>query len=286
MANITPQMVKSLREKTGAGMSDCQKALKECDGDMEAAVDFLRKKGAASAAKRADRESKEGAIVVRTSNDNKTAIIAEVNSETDFVAKNEGFVNYTITVGNAMLGSDAESVDDLMKVAIDGLSMLDHHNGILAKYGEKIEVRRVKRLKTTGSFDTYIHFNKSTGVIVEINCSNLTEKAKELLHDITLQVFSMKAEYIDKSEVTAEKLEKEREIYLAQALEEGKKPEIAEKMAVGRIEKYFKEFCLMQQEFFKDSKKTIADVVAEISGECGCDAKILSFTRWTLGDML
>ncbi|MDR0926603.1 MAG: translation elongation factor Ts [Ignavibacteria bacterium] len=283
MSNITPQMVKSLREKTGAGMADCKKALEENSGEMESAIEYLRKKGAASAAKRAEREAKEGSIIARTSLDGKRAILAEVNSETDFVAKNEGFVNYVKQIGEALITSEATTTEELMKCSVGGVAVENLHNDILAKFSEKIEIRRIKRLSTIGYIESYIHLGGKLAVLVEVSCDKLTDNGKSLLRDIAMQIAAMNPLHIDKSVVTQETLEKEKEIEIEKAIAEGKKPEIAERIATGKIEKYFEDFCLMQQAFVKDGKKIVSDVVAEIGKECGCDLKILSFTRWTLG---
>jgi len=283
MSNITPQMVKELRNKTGAGMSDCKKALEENSGNMEEAITYLRKKGAATAEKRSDREAKEGVIVARTSKDGKTAIIAEINTETDFVAKNAEFVEYTKNVGEALITSNANTVEELMKVNLNGTTVENLHNDVLAKFSERIEIRRIKRITSQGCIDSYVHLGGKLAVLVEANCDKLNEKGKSLLHDIAMQIAAMSPIHIDKSDVSQETLAKEKEIYVEQAIADGKKPELAERIATGKIEKYFEEFCLMQQSFVKESGKTVADIVAEMGKDCGCDLKILSFIRYTRG---
>ncbi len=283
MANITPQMVKTLRDKTGAGMADCKKALEENNGEIEAAIEFLRKKGAASAAKRADREAKEGAIIAKT--DGKKAVIVEVNSETDFVSKNAEFVEYANNVADALLTSDAKTLEELMQVKVGNNTVEQLHNDVLAKFSEKIEIRRFQSIKTEGHIESYIHLGNKLAVLIEASCGEMTDNAKDLLHDIAMQVAAMNPQYVDKSEVTAETLEKERQIYTEQAIAEGKKPEIAERIANGKIEKFFEDFCLMQQAFVKDPSKKVADVVKEIANECSCsDLKITRFLRYALGE--
>ena len=283
MSNITPQMVKTLREKTGAGMADCKKALEENNGNMDESIDYLRKKGAASAAKRAEREAKEGAIVARTSKDGKNAILVEINSETDFVAKNAGFVEYTQAAADALITSNVSTVEELMKISINGTTVENLHNDVLAKFSEKIEVRRIKRISSQGYIESYVHAGGKLAVLVEVSCDKMNEKGKILLRDIAMQIAAMNPIHVDKSDVSQETLAKEKEIYVEQAIAEGKKPEIAERIATGRIEKYYEDFCLMQQNFVKDGNKLVADVVAEIAKDCGCDLKVLSFVRYTLG---
>lgn len=285
MANITPQMVKTLRDKTGAGMADCKKALEENNGDLDLAIEYLRKKGAASAAKRADREAKEGAIISKTNG--KNAVVVEINSETDFVAKNAEFVEYANNVAEALLSSGANTLEDLMKVKVGANTVEQLHNDVLAKFSEKIEIRRFKHLSTTkGYIDSYTHFSNKLAVLVEVTCDKMTENGKNLLHDVAMQVAAMNPLYVDKSVVTQDTLEKEKQIYIEQAIAEGKKPEIAERVATGRIEKYFEDFCLLQQSFIKESSKKVSDIIKEIATDCGCgdDFKVVGFIRYALGE--
>lgn len=282
MSNITPQMVKTLREKTGAGMADCKKALEENNGNLDAAIEYLRKKGAASAAKRADREAKEGAIIARSSGNK--AVVVEINSETDFVAKNAEFIGYAEKVADALLANNIANLDELMQSKSGNNTIEQLHNDVLAKFSEKIEVRRFKTLTTEGYIESYIHAGNKLAVLVEASCAKLNDAAKALLRDIAMQIAAMNPIYIDKSQVSQETLEKEKEIYVANAVAEGKKPEIAERIATGKIEKYYDDFCLMQQTFVKDGNKTIADVVKEIGSMCGCDIKINNFIRYALGE--
>jgi len=286
MSNITPQMVKTLREKTGAGMADCKKALEENNGNMDEAIDFLRKKGAASAAKRAEREAKEGAIVARTSADGKKAILVEINSETDFVAKNAEFVKYTQDVAEALINSDANTVEELFKVSVNGNVVENLHNDVLAKFSEKIEIRRIKRIVSQGYIESYIHAGSKLAVLVEVSCDKdkINPTGKTLLRDIAMQIAAMNPLHIDKSEVSTETLAKEKEIYIEQAIADGKKPEIAERIATGRIEKYYEDFCLLQQNFVKDSSKVVADILAEIVKNSSSELKIVSFVRYALGE--
>ncbi len=284
MANITPQMVKELREKTGAGMGDCKKALEATAGDMAAAIDELRKKGAASAAKRSDRSANEGLIVAKTTDDGKNAVIVEVNCETDFVGRNQEFVDYGETIADALLKNDATGVDALMKLKYGNDTIEGIHNGILAKFAEKIEVRRFEKLSTNGFIAAYIHAGSKLAVLIELNLASPSEKAKTLVRDIAMQIAAMNPSFVARENVTADVIEKEMAIYREQAMTEGKPQQIADKIAQGRLDKFYQDACLVEQVFVKDSKKTVKDVVAEITADAGQEAKILGFRRYFLGE--
>lgn len=286
MADITPQMVKDLREMTGAGMGDCKKALVDANGDMKEAIEILRKKGAASAAKRATKEAKEGIVITKTSDDYKKACIVEVNCETDFVARNEEFIKYVETVMNAYFDNDVEKVEDLMKVKVGDDTLEGLHNEILAKFSENIGIRRFEKFTIeNGYIVDYIHAGSKLAVLLEFEgATEINEKAKSLSRDIAMQVAAMNPRFVDRSYVNQETLDKEKEIYTQVAISEGKKPEIAEKIAQGKLDKFFSEFCLVEQAFVKEPNKVVADVVAEISKELGKDVKIKSFRRYFLGE--
>lgn len=283
MADITPQVVKSLRDKTGAGMADCKKALVESNGDMQAAIEFLRKKGAASAAKRADRTANEGVVVAKISDDAKIAVLVEVNCETDFVGKNAGFVGFAAQVADALFVNDPKNMDELMQVKIGNETVKDLFNDVLAKFSEKIELKRFKRLTTTGFFSAYNHANSKLGVIVEAACGNPNDAVKNAMHDVAMQVAAMNPQFVNRDAVDEARLNKEIEIYKELAINEGKKPEIAERVAQGRLEKFFQEQCLIEQAFVKDNTKTVNDYVKEQAG--GEDIKIVSFVRYLLGEV-
>ncbi len=280
MANITPQMVKDLRTKTGAGMADCKKALTETDADMTAAIEFLRKKGAASAAKRADKTASEGRIFVKTSDDMKKGVIVEVNCETDFVAMNDEFLKFVDIVGNTVMNGDYKSYDDLKNVEVEGATIEQHYNDILAKFSEKIEVRRFEKVTTEGSIITYLHSNGKLGVLLDITTPTLEGASLDSAKDITMQIAAMNPTFIDRSAVDQATIDKEIEIYRTQALESGKKEEIADRIAQGRVEKFYGESCLVEQTFVKDNKKVIADILKEM----GDDVKVTSFKRFALGE--
>lgn len=280
-------MVKELREMTGAGMGDCKKALVDSNGDFKEAVEILRKKGAATAAKRAAKAAKEGLIFTKTSDDYKKSVITEINCETDFVARNEQFIAYVETVRDAYFHNDnANTYDDIMQTKVNNDTIGGIHNEILAKFSENIRLRRFEKVFVdNGYIVDYMHAGNKLGVLVVFEgASEITETAKSLSRDIAMQIAAMNPRFIDRSQVNQDILNKEKEIYLQVALDEGKKPEIAEKIAQGKLDKFFTEFCLLEQTFVKDSNKVVADVVKEISKELGKEVKIKNFVRYYLGE--
>ncbi len=280
---VTPQMVKHLRDKTGAGMADCKKALDEASGDMDVAIDVLRKRGAASAAKRADRSANEGLIIAKVSTDGKNAAIVEINCETDFVARNEEFGGFASEVGDAVLNNNPQTAEEIMAINIGAKTLGDLHNEMLSKFSEKIGVKRFKHISTTGTVVEYIHAGNKLAVLVEVNAT-LNDKAKSMIRDIAMQIAAMNPMFIDRERVNDVAIKKEIEIYRDQAIQEGKKPEIAERVATGKLEKFYQEQCLVEQAFVKDSSKTINDVLNDVAAEIGSDVKILSFYRYFLGE--
>ncbi|MFN3780576.1 MAG: translation elongation factor Ts [Candidatus Kapaibacteriota bacterium] len=288
MAEITTKMVVQLREKTGAGMGDCKKALQEANGDFQLAIEILRKKGAASAEKRAGREAKEGIIAATVSSDNKIGAIVEVNCETDFVARNENFVNYAELVANTLLNNEVNTIEELLSCKVNGETLQDKHNEILAKFQENIRIRRIARIKTNGHISHYVHAGSKLGVLVIYDFDKpveLDEESKSSLRDIAMQVAAMNPMFIDKASVPEEVVQKEIEIYKEQAINEGKKPEIAEKIAQGRLSKFFIEQCLLEQTFIKDGNLSVRDVLSKVENTLGCKIKILQFVRYYLGEV-
>lgn len=279
---ITPQMVKELREKTGAGMADCKKALDETNGNMEEAIEFLRKKGAASIAKRADRSANEGLVLAKTSADGKSGSLVEVNCETDFVGRNEEFVGFANAIADGVLTTGATEGDNLWNHDIGGKTLGNLRDEILAKFSERIEMRRAEYFTSEGSLVGYNHAGNKLAVMLEMSHAAADDKASGLMRDISMQIAAMNPLYVDRTQVKTEALDKEIEIYKEQAVNEGKKPEIAERIAQGRVEKYYQENCLLEQSFVKDSGKTVADVVKEI----GADVKVIRFRRFFLGEQL
>jgi elongation factor Ts len=247
---------------------------------------FFAKKGAASAAKRADRVASEGIIATRLSEDRKLAAIVEVNCETDFVARNAEFESYVNKVADALLGNEINNVDELMKIQVNGDTIEGIHNEILAKFGEKIDIRRFERIKTEGSIATYNHAGNKLAVVIEVSAPNLNDTAFALLRDIAMQIAAMNPQFIDRNDVDQATLAKEKEIYVQQAIDSGKPADIADRIATGKLEKFYQEQCLVEQAFVKDANITVGDVVKEISNIVGSEVKILSFRRYLLGENL
>lgn len=278
---VTLDMVKSLREATGAGMADCKKALDEANGDMNGAIEYLRKRGAASAAKRIDRAANEGLIVTKTSPDNTAAAIVEINCETDFVARNEEFVQFVHTVAETVLTADPANEEALLATDIGGKKLGDLMNEMLAKFSERIVLKRYERLQSASGFIVdYIHTGNKLGVLLEFTTAPANDNDRALMRDIAMQIAAMSPRFIRRSDVDAATLTKEREIYTEQAIQQGKKPDIAQKIAEGRIEKFYQEFCLVEQTFVKDSGKTVSDVLKSI----GSGADVVRFRRFFLGE--
>ena len=280
---VTLDMVKNLREMTGAGMADCKKALDESNGDMDGAVEYLRKRGAASAAKRADRSTNEGLIVTKTSADGKTAAIVEINCETDFVARNDEFVHFVNTVVNTVLTVNPPSEEALLSTDVGGKKLGDLMNEMLAKFSERIIIKRYERLEaaSAGFIVDYIHTGNKLGVLLEFTSAPSGEATRAQMRDIAMQVAAMSPRFVRREEVDTKTLDKEKEIYMEQAIQQGKKPEIAQKIAEGRVEKFYQEFCLVEQTFVKDSGKSVAEVLKEI----GSGVDVTRFRRFFLGEV-
>ena len=272
MAQITAALVKELREITGAGMMDCKKALVECEGDKDKAIDYLREKGIAKAAKKAGRIASEG--VVAAASDGSTACIVEVNSETDFVAKNENFQNLVKKIAEHIVATKPADMDALNASELDGKTVAEVMTEAVASIGEKLSLRRFEVYTTEdGKLATYIHMGGKIGVIVE-----LSGGADELGKDVAMQIAAAKPQCIGRDDVDADALAHEREVLRKQALEEGKPEKIVEKMVDGRINKYYKEVCLVEQEFVKDSDKTIKDILGGV--------EVRRFARFEMGEGL
>ena len=275
---FTSKDVMELRKKTGAGVADCQKALKETNGDMEKAVDFLREKGIATAAKKASRIAAEG-IVYATIKGN-TGVLVEVNCETDFVAKGDQYKDFVASVADFVADNEVADIDQL--VALKN----DETIAATAKIGEKISIRRFAKYTTdNGVVESYIHMGGKVGVLVELVGCNC-DVAKEIAHDVALQIAAAKPLYLDPSEVPAEVLEHEKEILRAQALNEGKPANIVDRMVEGRVKKYYDEFCLLNQAFVKDPSLTIAKLIKSHTEKVGKEIAIKRFVRFEMGEGL
>ena len=283
---ISAQTVKELREKTGAGMADCKKALEEAGGEMEAAIEWLRKRGAASVAKRADRDANEGTVIVKTSADGKTAAIVEVNCETDFVARNEEFVAFANAICDAVVAKPVSPEEEIWATEVGGKSLANLRDEILAKFSEKIGLRRWERITTNGHITEYTHAGNRLGVLVEFDAPVTADAAKPMTRDVAMQVAAMQPMFVDRSKVDQATLAKELEIYKQAAIEEGKKEDIAERIAQGKLGKFYEEQVLIEQTFVKDPSKKISDVVAEIGKINGADVKVVNFVRFNLGDKI
>jgi elongation factor Ts len=280
MAEITALMVKDLRLKTGAGMADCKKALEENDGNPELAIEYLRKKGAAAAAKRGDRITNEGYIAAKAINNGSSVVLVGVTCETDFVARNQDFIDYVESVFEVMTKNSPATIEELFKLSLGNDTVEAAHNSILAKFSEKIDIAKFTNTSTTGSYTVYIHGGNKLAVILELS-TPLTEDFQVALgKDIAMQIAAMNPQYVDRSQVQTEVLDKEKEIFMEQAIAEGKKPEIAEKIAGGRVEKFYKENCLVEQSFVKDNTKSVTDVLNQIAP----GTKVLSFIRYAIGE--
>lgn len=223
MAEISASLVKELRDKTGAGMADCKKALVETEGDMALAIDVLRKKGAASAAKRADKEANEGVISAKITDDKKTAAIVEIVCETDFVARNAEFDAFVNSVADAVLANNAENLDEINALNIGDDTVHGKHSEILAKFSERIEIRRFAKWNTEGTIASYIHAGNKLGIMLDINVANINDESYALLRDIAMQVAAMNPQFVYSADVDKATLDKEFEIYKQQALDSGKK---------------------------------------------------------------
>ena len=283
---ITASMVKELREATNAGMMDCKKALKACDGDMDKAVDYLREKGLASAAKKANRMASEGLVGSYYCEKCNTAALVEVNCETDFVAKTDEFKNLVAEIAKQIVKTNPADVDALLASEYEGSTIADMITAKVATIGEKITVRRFVRYQAEhGMVDTYIHMGGKVGVIVELKCDEVSDAVKEVAHDVALQIAAaspVAPEYVRRSEVDPSHLEHEKEILIAQARNEGKPEKIIEKMVEGRIVKFYKEVCLLEQPFVKDGDISVQKMIdAKAKG-----ADVVRFTRYKMGEGL
>ena len=283
---ITAQLVKELRERTGAGMMDCKKALTETQGDMDKAVEVLREKGLAAAAKKAGRVAAEGIVKTFISEDNKTAGIVEVNCETDFVADNEEFVAFATKVAEMASKTSATTVEEFITEKYDAEATISEAlTALIAKLGENMTVRRFEKFTVeAGMVQSYIHGGGRIGVIVELACDTDSEVLAEVAKDVCMQVAAVNPLFLDKSQVDNESLEKEKEIYRVQALNEGKPEKIVEKMVVGRIQKYYKEVCLLEQVWVKNGDLTITKYLQEKSKEIGSPISISRFVRFERGE--
>ena len=294
---ITAQMVKELREATGAGMLDCKKALQEADANMERAIDILREKGLSKAAKKADRIAAEGLVSLAVSEDNRKAAIVEVNSETDFVAKNEDFKALVKDINEMVLNNDHKDLESLLGVKHpEGITLQEVINNNVAKIGEKLDFRRFDKITTDGQIAGYIHGGGKIGVLVELITDSTDDKIVLLGKDIAMQVAAMNPKYVSRDDVDQDYIAHEKEVLTQQALNEGKPANIVEKMvegrlkkfkaeiAVGRLEKELKQVCLLEQAFVKNGDLTVKQLVQEFAKDLSTDIKIGRVVRYEVGE--
>lgn len=284
---ITAKMVGELRERTGAGMMDCKKALVSSDGDIEKAIETLREKGLAAAAKKAGRIASEGLVETYVTEDGKLGAIVEVNCETDFVGGNADFVELTKNIAKQATLSKADTVEELLQekyIADNGITVKDALTAIIAKLGENMNLRRFQRLSTeTGVLGSYIHGGGRIAVMAQIEGGN-NDVVIDAAKQITLQIAAANPLFVTKEQVPMDTMEKEKEIYRQQALNEGKPEKVVEKMVEGRAQKYFKEVCLIEQPWIRDTDITIKKYLDSKSKELGTEITVVKFVRFEKGE--
>ena len=270
---INASLVKELREITGAGMMDCKKALVECNGDIDKSIDYLREKGMSKAAKKADRIAAEGLSNIYISGNN--AVVIEVNSETDFVAKNDEFKAMVDKIGNAILNSDVSNVEEALNLSLEDGTINDLIVSETATIGEKLSLRRFEKVTKSDDevFGSYLHMGGKISSLVVIKGNN-----EEVAKDVAMQAAAMRPEYINKDSVPAEVIEHEKNILKEQALSEGKPQEFVEKIITGRLEKFFAEICLVLQTFVKDSDLTVKQYLDKYNSD------VVSLVRYEVGE--
>ena len=273
---VSASLVKELREKTGAGMMDCKKVLTETDGDMEKAIELLRERGIAKAAKKSGRIAAEGLVEAYVSEDGKIGAVVEVNSETDFVAKNEEFKTFVMNVAKQVVEKNPKDVEELLSqdsIEVPGKTVNEVLVEKIATIGENMNIRRFERFESEGLVEKYIHGDGKIAVLV-----NMKKGTNEVAKDICMQIAAARPEYLNEQSVPAERVEKEKEILKIQTMNEGKPEAIAEKIVLGRIGKFFGEICLVDQAFVKDPNKKVSQVLKEN------DAEIVEFARFEKGE--
>ena len=287
MAGFTAKDVKELRDRTGVGMMDCKKALVSADGDMDKAIELLREKGLAVAAKKAGRIAAEGMVTAIVDREKKVGVLLEVNAETDFVAKNEKFQNFVAGVARTILEQNPADVDTLMNMNYDGTDATVDATlkDLILVIGENMKIRRFARLE--GDCVSYVHGGGKIGVLVQFDTDLAdTDGFVECGKDVAMQIAAAAAQYLNKEDVPEDVVAKEKEILTAQAMNEGKPQNIAEKMVMGRINKFYKEVCLSEQPFIKDDKVSVGKYVEDCAKKLGGTIKMVSFVRFEKGEGL
>jgi elongation factor Ts len=283
---ITAEMVKQLRDKTNCGFMDCKKALQETQGDLEAAVTYLRQKGIAVASKRAERETSEGTVWSYVGPEAKTGVLLEVNCESDFVAKTDGFQGF----GEALAAQIAQTAPTDVEALLgekwqnrDGLTVQDYLNELIGQLGENIRVRRFARFANSGPLAAYIHFGGKIGVLLELQAGSNSDELQTLARDLAMQVAATNPLAVSKEAVDPEVVAKEKAIYEAQAKESGKPEKIIERMVSGRLEKFFKEVCLVEQPFVKNPDVTVAQLLKDAAASSSGPVQVTRFVRYQIG---
>ena len=278
MAEISAKQVMELRAKTGAGVMDCKKALVESNGDEEKAIVYLREKGITKAEKKSSRIASEGLVAIYISDDNKVGAIVEVNSETDFVAKNEKFVKFVEDIAKQVAVNNPKDVEDLLAekyIDDESQAVKDVLTNLIATIGENMNIRRFERVETEGFLGKYIHANGQIGVLVD-----MAKGSDEVAKNIAMQICAVKPEYLDRTKVPEDRVKDEMEVLKAQVINEGKPEAIAEKIVNGRIGKFYEDICLVDQVYVKDQSKKVSDYLKEN------DAEISNFIRFERGEGL
>ena len=282
---VTAALVKELRERTGAGMMDCKKALVETDGDIEKAIDYLREKGIMKAQKKAGRIAAEGLVRVAFGEGNKTASIVEVNSETDFVAKNEEFIEFVEDLAKEVLAKGNMPMEQFMSEPFGEGTVQETLTAKVAKIGENLSIRRFAKVEEDGVvYVGYTHGGGRIGVIVGIKTDAAADEIAAVGKDVAMQVASMNPKFVNEDGVDPEYLENEKKILTEQVLNEGKKPEMVERIVAGKIKKELKEVCLLDQPFVKDGDVSVQQYVANAAKEIGKDMEVVSMIRYEVGE--
>lgn len=292
---VTAAQINELRKSTGAGMLDCKKALEETGGEFEKAVDFLRTKGLAAAAKKAGRTATEGMVAAFVSDDLKSGVLLEINSETDFVAKNETFQTFVASIGQHILATSPADVEAMLAQTFNGdtsKTVQTYVNGSISIIGENIQIRRFAKFDVTGDgcIGSYIHAGGKIGVLVQIASPAITAANKDLLQgflrDVAMHTAAAAPAFTSRDQVPTDVLDREKEVYRAKAKESGKPDAIIEKIIDGQINKYYADICLIEQAFVKDTDKTIQQVAKECGANTGGTVSITKFERFVLGEGL
>jgi len=284
---ISASQVKELRDKTGAGMIDCKKALEESNGDFEKAIEILRKKGASVAAKRAEKAANEGLVLTKVYNESKSAVILEINCETDFVANSDDFVNFGKFVLDIVVLNKPADVTALLEMSTNGKNVADELNALIGKIGEKIQISRFAYVESAnGVVVDYVHHGSKLAVLIQADSvpSDRAAEMQSILKDIAMQVAAMKPLSIYREEVDKTVIEKELEIYKEVARKEGKPEQILEKIAIGKLNKFYEENCLYEQVFVKDNTKKVGALIDEFNKKNSSQVKLIKFKRFHLSD--